>query len=192
MRPKWNHRDAPPHSPMYEVSPFRFRTVSPLGHLQRLALFRLATRPSPAPVPIRRSCNRSGTCARRTRPACVRRSRLRSIASSGGHSHAGRPHRLSHSVTEDLRDRILRIGRPLKSKSRGKICPAIADPPIQGKIYPSWWNTFRGLLHSGDFGPERTLITCLDAAEAARKPDVQIDGTHLARHGSRENARPSI
>ncbi len=31
-------------------------------------------------------------------------------------------------------------------------------------------------------GPYRTLITFLDAAVAARKPDIQTDGTHLARH----------
>ncbi|MEC3863460.1 SEL1-like repeat protein, partial [Mesobacterium sp. TK19101] len=27
--------------------------------------------------------------------------------------------------------------------------PAIADPPIAGQIYPSWWTTFRGLFHDG-------------------------------------------
>ncbi|MEL6414169.1 MAG: hypothetical protein AAFQ15_04430, partial [Pseudomonadota bacterium] len=25
--------------------------------------------------------------------------------------------------------------------------PAIADPPITGQNYPSWWTTFRGLFH---------------------------------------------
>ncbi|MEC3862068.1 TrbI/VirB10 family protein, partial [Mesobacterium sp. TK19101] len=26
--------------------------------------------------------------------------------------------------------------------------PAIADPPIAGQIYPSWWTTFRGLFQA--------------------------------------------
>ena len=30
----------------------------------------------------------------------------------------------------------------------GRLCrsAAIADPPIAGQIYPSWWTPFRGLL----------------------------------------------
>jgi hypothetical protein len=51
----------------------------------------------------------------------------------------------------------------------------IADPPIAGQIYPSWWTTFRGLLHRR-LGHQNRSMKQIYGASGDQKIDRELTG----------------